>query len=243
MKRPPTTKKQAETPPSADADAHNGNGNGESVSRLGLHIVIPAPNYQKLHLTVRGSAPYVQNAFSAKALEIMRGTQAEGSAAPKKKREKKDFTDLYMQSFHVSGTEKDPWHGIPANGIRASMVAACRTTGKALPMTQAKQAVWIIADGVDAHDHSTPLVRITKGAPHKVEHFVRLPNGSADVRVRAMWDAGWEAVVCVEYDADMLRAQDVANLLSRAGRQVGWGEGRPASKNSAGMGWGTFDVQ
>jgi len=35
---------------------------------------------------------------------------------------------------------------------------------------------------------------------------------------------------------------DIANLVLRAGIQVGIGEGRPFSKNSCGMGWGTFEI-
>ena len=35
---------------------------------------------------------------------------------------------------------------------------------------------------------------------------------------------------------------EVRNLLVRAGVQVGIGEGRPYSKKSYGMGWGTFEV-
>jgi len=58
-----------------------------------------------------------------------------------------------------------------------------------------------------------------------------------------MWREGWEAVVHITFDADMLTATDVANLLSRAGMQVGIGEGRPDSKSSCGMGWGTFAVR
>lgn len=34
----------------------------------------------------------------------------------------------------------------------------------------------------------------------------------------------------------------MVNLLSRAGLQVGIGEGRPDSKKSAGMGYGLFTV-
>jgi len=35
----------------------------------------------------------------------------------------------------------------------------------------------------------------------------------------------------------------LTNLLARAGLQVGIGEGRPDSKNSAGMGWGLFQIE
>ena len=54
-----------------------------------------------------------------------------------------------------------------------------------------------------------------------------------------MWRE-WEAIVNLEYDADMIAERSVVNLLARMGRQVGIGEGRPFSKNSVGQGWGTF---
>jgi hypothetical protein len=56
-----------------------------------------------------------------------------------------------------------------------------------------------------------------------------------------MWDE-WHAFVRVRHDSDMFSAADITNLMVRVGMQVGIGEGRPDSKNSAGMGWGTFDL-
>ena len=47
----------------------------------------------------------------------------------------------------------------------------------------------------------------------------------------------------IRFDADMFSAADVANLMNRVGAQVGIGEGRPDSKNSAGMGWGLFSIE
>jgi hypothetical protein len=35
---------------------------------------------------------------------------------------------------------------------------------------------------------------------------------------------------------------DVVNLISRVGLQVGIGEGRPDSKQSAGLGYGLFEI-
>jgi hypothetical protein len=34
----------------------------------------------------------------------------------------------------------------------------------------------------------------------------------------------------------------VTNLMQRVGLQVGIGEGRPDSRESAGLGWGTFAI-
>ncbi len=106
-------------------------------------------------------------------------------------------------------------------------------------MTRAKLALFVIADGVDAVD-GTPLVKI-EGTPEPVEHLVKPASGGADIRVRAMWRE-WRVRLRIEYDADMFSLQDVLNLLLRVGRQVGIGEGRPDSKSSSGMGWGTFRI-
>jgi hypothetical protein len=57
-----------------------------------------------------------------------------------------------------------------------------------------------------------------------------------------MWKQ-WKMTVRVRYDADMFSHNDIINLMMRVGQQVGIGEGRPDSKNSAGMGWGLFDIQ
>ena len=62
------------------------------------------------------------------------------------------------------------------------------------------------------------------------------------VVVRPMWREGWTAVLRIRFDADILSPADVANLIMRVGEQVGIGEGRPDSKMSCGVGWGTFEI-
>jgi hypothetical protein len=52
----------------------------------------------------------------------------------------------------------------------------------------------------------------------------------------------WAATLRIRYDAGMLTADDVVNLISRVGLQVGIGEGRPDSKDSAGIGFGLFEI-
>jgi hypothetical protein len=63
----------------------------------------------------------------------------------------------------------------------------------------------------------------------------------ADLRVRAMYKE-WGATLRISYDSDQFTIQDVTNLIMRVGAQVGLGEGRPDSKMSSGMGWGTFEI-
>jgi hypothetical protein len=57
-----------------------------------------------------------------------------------------------------------------------------------------------------------------------------------------MWEPGWEAIVRIHYDADRFTVQDVANLLLRAGMQVGVGEGRMSSPHCVGLNWGCFTL-
>lgn len=200
-------------------------------------VVIQAPKFEIATVRIRGTAPYVQHAFSQKAIETMVERQALGSQANKgRKRDPKDFKSAYEGAMHKS---RQGWCGIPAPAFRNAMISACRTVG--FKMTLAKLSLFVEADGFDAKDGS-PLVKITKGSPH--EHFAsaRNDNGSTDIRCRPMWDEGWEANVRIRWDAEQFSASDVMNLLSRVGMQVGIGEGRPDSRNSCGLGWGLFEI-
>lgn len=203
----------------------------------GEKIAITPPNFQRANLRIRGTVPYVQHAFSQKALHTMMETQMAGSTSRKgKARQAKDFKEVYRNATHFSD---DGWIGIPAAAIRNAMISACRTVG--FKMTLAKLSLFVEANGFDKHSRD-PLIKITKGKPF--EHFgaARNANGSTDVRCRPMWEPGWEAIVTIKWDADQFTATDIVNLLARVGAQVGLGEGRADSRNSAGMGWGHFEV-
>lgn len=198
-------------------------------------VVIPPPNEQEAEFEIVGTAPYVQLAFGKKAQEQMAAKMKLGSQAKKNtKKEARDFDADYLEAMHMS---TEGWKGIPAAAIRSAMISACRSVG--FQMTKAKLSVFASADGVSRTD-GFPMIKIN-GEPEQVIHPVRNATGVADLRVRAMWRE-WSAKVRIRYDADMFSLSDVANLLARAGKYVGIGEGRPDSKSSAGMGWGTFQL-
>jgi hypothetical protein len=200
-------------------------------------VVVPPANLQVAVFRIRGNAPLVINAFSQKARQEIHDKQAAGSVAKKgKKRDKKDFKECFEQARHRT---KAGWDGVPASAFRTALVSACRTVG--FKMTLAKLSLFCVADGFDEVSHD-PLVKITKGKPQYFEAAVRNATGVVDLRARPLWEPGWEAKVTLEFDADQFALEDVTNLLVRVGKQVGLGEGRPDSKNSCGMGWGTFDV-
>jgi hypothetical protein len=104
-------------------------------------------------------------------------------------------------------------------------------------MTLAKLSIFVEGDGFDKVD-AVPLIKINGSAEPHIMH-ARNATGVCDIRVRAkFWP--WSADINISYDSDQFTSTDVANLLQRVGQQVGIGEGRPDSKMSAGMGWGTF---
>ena len=198
-------------------------------------VQITAPNIKRAQFKIVGITPYVQLRFSKKAEAMMR-SKMEGKIPPgRKARDPRDFDDDFTQAMYMS---TDGWRGIPASSFRNAMISACRLVN--FKMTLAKLSIFIAHDGLDSLD-PIPLVRI-EGEPKMIVSNVRNATGVADLRVRAsFWP--WSALLSIRYDGDQFRDSDIGNLLSRVGMQVGIGEGRPDGKSSAGMGWGTFELE
>lgn len=198
------------------------------------HITIAPPNISRAAFDVYGTAPYVQNKFSGTKMQQMLDAQMKTKATSRKAKDPRDPDADYEGAIHRTPDGK---YGIPAPAFRSAMISACRVAG--FQMTKAKLSVFVEADDFDVDD-GTGLVFI-KGKPEMAKHPVRLESGVASIAIRPMWRE-WSARVVIRWDADQFSQSDVANLLERAGQQVGVGEGRPDSKKSHGMGWGTFTL-
>jgi hypothetical protein len=199
------------------------------------NVAIKAPNFQLVRLRIDGTAPLMISKFAKKGFEMMKAKHEAGSTAKgKKERAARDFEADCNGARHIS---VDGWDGVHAGAFRSAMISACRTVG--FKMTLAKLAVWVVADGFDAED-GVPLVRIHGDHALDIRH-TRNATGVVDLRARPRYD-NWHAFLTVQYDADIFTLQDVVNLLMRVGAQVGIGEGRPDSRASAGIGFGTFSI-
>ena len=218
----PTVKKTATAKAAATSDS--------------IAISITPPDFRILDINILGTSPLVINRFSQKAIQQMRSTQEAGSAARSRRtREPKNFEALYEGAKHVSD---DGWEGIHAAAFRNGAISACRAVG--FKMTHAKLAFSVLPDGFD-HVDGAPLVRLTTGTPEMWVAPVRNTTGVVDLRSRPMYRE-WSATLRIRYDNGMLSASDIVNLIARVGLQVGVGEGRPDSKQSAGLGFGLFDI-
>ena len=199
-------------------------------------ITITPANIRTGEIWIKGTAPLVVHKFGEKAKIMIRAKQAAGSTAnTKKAKAAKDFDELFNDARHISF---EGWDGFPASAIRSACIRACTLVG--FKMTMAKMSIFLEADGYDMKEGS-PLIRIIGGEPRKLESMVRLASGVCDISVRPQW-IEWGARLRFRYDADQFTASDVANLVNRAGIQVGICEGRPSSTNSNGCGWGTWEI-
>lgn len=198
-------------------------------------VTISAPRIRNAEFTLTGTAPYMQARFGEKALNKMMATQEAGSQSKGKKvREARDFNADYEAAKHIS---TEGWCGVPAGAFRTACIDVCRLVG--FKMTLAKLSIFIEPDGFDKID-GTPLVRL-QGTPEKNVSGVRNANGNLDLRTRPMWRK-WSVKLHVKFDEDQFSLADISNLLARAGIQCGIGEGRPNSRMSTGIGFGTFKI-
>jgi hypothetical protein len=195
-----------------------------------LELKISPPKFANLAITIEGTSPLVQSRFSKK-LELMQKYSEQSKG--KKKREARDYDADFNESYYRC----EGWMGVNASSFRAAMIRACTLVN--FKMTLAKLSIFVRADGFDERE-GIPLVKV-KGAPEPLIMPMRNSSGGSDIRVRTkVWP--WAIDLQITYDCDQFSAQDVFNLLSRAGAQVGIGEGRPSSRDSNGMGWGTFQI-
>ena len=199
-------------------------------------VTITAPRIVTAEFKIIGTAPFVQARFSAKSKQAMMSKMEQGSTAKGKKiRDARDFDQDSQDAMHI-GT--DGKAGVPAGASRNAMISACRLVG--FTMTMAKLSIFIDADSFDLVD-GVPLVHL-HGDWERLDMHTRNSTGVVDIRVRPMWRK-WHINLRVKYDADQFTLTDVSNLLMRAGVQVGIGEGRPNSKSSTGLGFGTFEIE
>jgi hypothetical protein len=202
-------------------------------------VTIKAPNFNIATFRIRGTAPLVIRRYSAKLLGELEDKILAGSTAgsKRKKHEPRSTDDIYNEARYRSA---DGWDGFNASGIRCGLISACRLVS--FKMTLAKLSLFVIADGVDAQEPQISLIRILGAEPRKQPDIGRVSTGEPYLMFRPAYD-DWSADLRIRFDADQFNLQDVTNLLTRVGMQVGVGEGRPDSKKSAGMGWGLFEIE
>jgi len=184
-----------------------------------LAVAIPPLKIKELYVAVVGESPLITNCFSNKAkrqmLDIMTGADKAKPRAPK------DPLAEFEAAFHRTLDDKP---GITAVCFKHATVGACRGVDK-FPMTYAKLFFHMIGDVLPVSVKETPVMR---------EDWVRLKNGSTDLRYRPQF-TDWLVKLHIRYDEDNISKEALMNLINRGG-MGGVGERRPSkSGDSFGM--------
>lgn len=185
-----------------------------------------------VEIEIVGTSPLIVHNWNEKARKQMLDKQMKKAT---RGREAKDPEADYKSSLYVS---TEGWTGIPACGVKACLVNACRATDVA--MTLGKRMIFIRSQGRTANGQD--LVRIY-GEHEMHEAMVRIDNGgSTDIRFRAIYRQ-WSAKLEIEFLGGMISAEQVANLVELAGFIEGLCEWRPgAPKNNSGS-MGRFQIR
>ncbi len=233
------TKKK--TQPSA-----NGMGRVESTGNRFVREAEPEPfdqvvvlpiEQRTVEIPIAGITPLIICNFSRKILDQMEQAQTCGPNKVKKQKEAKDIQACYQGARYIADPEG--WDGCNAVGFRGAMISACRLVD-GLAMTNAKQLVFIEADGYEA-ETMIPLVRI-EGEPKMHRGTVRVgPQKTADLRYRPLfWP--WKAVIRITFNPQWISSESLANLLAIAGHACGVGEWRPTAPKSVTGSYGRWKI-
>jgi hypothetical protein len=195
-------------------------------------ILIERVQPKIMELEIVGFTPLLVCAWSEKAMNMMLAKQQKKATRGK---EAKDPEADYKASRYIS---TEGWDGIPAGGVKGCLVNACRAVD-GLPMTLAKRMIFVRGQGRTAEGQE--LVRIY--GEHKMHKaMVRIDNGgTADIRFRAIYPQ-WSVKLELEFLANVVSAEQVANLVELAGFIEGLCEHRPGAPKSCTGNNGRFRI-
>lgn len=186
----------------------------------GSQVTIPPLQIEEFSVTIVGDAELVCHKWSEKAIKMMEDKHARKPKAdyrPVRKPRQEFLDSLYP---HPDGG----W-GFPAIAFKKAAVRAAK--GTELAMVDARVCFHVMGD----------LIKI-KGKPIMREDMVRVGRGSADIRYRGTFKE-WSCKLRIRYDASLISASQLINLINKAGFGVGVGEYRPEKDGS----WGLYHVK
>ncbi len=172
-------------------------------------VEIKRPNLKFTKFAIYGTSTLICNRWSEKAKREMLCVMMKKA---KKPREAKDPEAEYEESLYR--TSKGGY-GFPAVAFKSAAVRA--GTMCDIPMTESRQMFRVLGDDGE-------LVTI-KGQPSMREDMVRLQGKVPDIRYRGEFK-DWEAELTIQYNADLISEEQLANLFEMAGFSVGVGEWR-----------------
>ena len=217
-------------------------------------VKIQPLNTGNLTFNLRGISPLVVHNFGDKSRKQMLEAQMNTGKAKKEPRcPEEEFLDAFyvvdgeiptptvnkdtrQKSYDVGEVAKfikSATFGLPITGFKRAIISACRNTD--YTMAQMKQTLFVT--GIEHHDWA--IIK-SENSPEMDSRICRL-SGAARTpieRFRPMWRE-WSTTINVQFDANQVTPDQVANIVAIAGFYVGVFEGRP---EKCALGWGRFEL-
>lgn len=176
---------------------------------------ISPPNTQSMQVKIIGTTPLIFHKWDEKAIRMILDKQMKKAA---KGREVRNPEKEYENSFYY---DSEGNIAFPARNIKQAIVGSARFIN-GVPMT-------ILRGSLFVHGDKEGFIPVVYKKKSMRQDMVTVGMGSADIRFRGQVE-GWSMEFVIEYDQDILSAEQVLNLLERAGFSQGLGEWR-AEKN------------
>jgi hypothetical protein len=191
-----------------------------------LNVTIPAPNIKIMPVTITGTKSLIFHKWSDKAKRMIQEKQA---GEKKKIKPIRNPQEEYQDSYYRDSKGKIAF---PALCIKQAMVNSARNI-EGVTMTLLRGAIFVLGDkdGLIPVDYKEERMR---------EDMVRLGGISnpADVRYRGEV-IDWSMTFKIKFNADVISAEQVSNLLQTSGFSSGLGEWRPERNGD----FGTYEVK
>jgi hypothetical protein len=256
-----STATEARTPGTKKSDK-TGQSNGAATTTVKIQQL----NVGKMKLRLRGTAPLMVHNFSDKSRREMLAAQT--GKNKKTAKEPRSPVEEFLGAFYVVEGLPDLVHptdnptgiptpnideqskqktfdpdqiakfckegkfGVPITGFKNALISACRNTD--FSMAGMKQTLFVTGE------NNRDFAIIEGGTPVMDNRICRLAGAARTPieRFRPRWDT-WETTINVEFDANMLTVDEVANLVAVAGFYVGICEGRPERSS---IGYGRWEL-
>lgn len=206
------------------------------------HIRISPIQRAQFQLEIIGLGELATNRFGAELLnKAKKADEHDSQPTVVKKGGVASMSELRQACKTAAYVSTEGWYGVKTTALRTALVNAAPFL-KGLTKKTASYAIWIVPDGYDTTD-GTPLIRIytDQATPEEWITPVRNPSTKgANLRGRPRWKR-WSMKPTISIVTSLVNLEQFGQLLNLAGLG-GIGEGRPASKDSCGIGMGMFEV-
>jgi hypothetical protein len=196
-------------------------------------VTIPAPNLRNLRVLVVGDSKLICHRFGEKARKQMEDKQQRKARVARAERNPEE--EYHASLYSLEGKRGGPY-GFPAAAFKHASLFACSHV-EGVTKVQVKGAFHVLGDLVALIEPLTgkPAQPRTQTDP------VRIGMGTSSLAYRGVFDT-WGAWLSIRYNANVMTAEQIVNLLNTAGFCSGIGEWRPSSPKRPG-GHGMFHVK